>query len=279
MSACINKSEILLRLHQLPVIPIVIQEVLAGFSHAEVNRNTIATNIEKDQGLSAKVLRVANSSFYGLPRSVHSIKDAVTVMGFNSVSSLVLSAVFMRAFPHPGKSAFNRKMHWRRSFRVAAYARALARVFNMDQHLAFTAGMFHDIGLLVLDVCIPEEFSEMLTQQEQTGASLLAIEQAEIGCDHAEIGAEMARRWNFPPEIEQAILNWRTPEGGTFLPLAGVIYVAVLLEGGLEDEALMAAIPPAMASKMGISWLRIQADLPQSAQLDNEVQLILSAAG
>ncbi len=273
----LNKTEILSKLHQLPMIPVVIQEVLASFNTNNLNRTVLASKIELDQGLTAKVLRIANSSFYGLPRSIHSISDAVIVMGFNSVRSLVISSGFMRAFPLTPDSLFNRKAHWHRSFRVAGYARALAKCLNKDQEIVFTAGMFHDIGQMVLDVCIPEQFARILEQQKNTNANLLEIERAVLGCDHSEIGSEMAKRWNFPAEIERVIGDWRTPESAPFEPLNGLIFIAVLLESGLAEDALMKKIPPIVLKNLALDWACIASALPESEKLDEEARLLLSA--
>lgn len=99
MPAIASKSAILDKLHQLPALPLVLQEVMASFRNADVGSDVLARKIAHDQGLSARVLRVANSSFYGLPRQVGSVQDAVTVLGFDTVRSLVLSAG--ATGPHP----------------------------------------------------------------------------------------------------------------------------------------------------------------------------------
>jgi HD-like signal output (HDOD) protein len=158
----ISKEEVLAKLHQLPSMPAVIQEIMASFNNENLDSSALAEMIARDQGLSAKVLRVANSPFYGLPRTIASIQDAVVVMGFNAVRSLVLSAGFVHAFPPVAGSHFDREAYWKRSFRVAGYAKALAQSLRQEPQMAFTAAMFHDIGQLVLDACIPEQFAQVL---------------------------------------------------------------------------------------------------------------------
>lgn len=277
MPAITTKDEILAKLHQLPAIPAIVQEVIASFKNADMDSAALARKIAQDQGLSAKVLRVANSTFYGLPRKVGSIQDAVVVIGFSGVRSLVLSAGFMHAFPsHIAGSPFDRQAYWKRSFRVAAYAKALAQCLRQDQQMAFTAGMFHDIGELVLDICIPEQFAGMLERQKTSGLGLAEVEQAELGCDHALIGAEMARRWNFPPEIEHAIHYWRTPEHEPFEPVTGTVHVAALLENGLAGDALMNRLPPTLCNRLDTSWERLEVCLPEPDQLDAGVDLMMA---
>lgn len=271
-----TKDNILARLHQLPAIPAVVQEIIASFRNANLDIPTLARKIAQDQALSAKALRVANSSFYGLPRKVGSIQDAVMVVGFNSMRSVVLSAGFMHAFPHTPGNSFDRQAYWKRSFRVAGYAKALAQCLRQDQQMAFTAGMFCDIGELVLDVCIPKQFAAILERQKASGLDLAEIEQAELGCDHAEIGAEVARRWNFPPEIEHAIRYWHMPEHEPFEPVTGIVHVAALLESGLSGDALMSHLPEGLRDRLKISRERLEGCLPDPEQLDTEASLILA---
>jgi len=270
----ISKDEILARLHQLPMLSIVVQEVIASFKDDHLDRSTLAYKISQDQGLSAKVLQVANSSFYGLSRKVGSIQDAALVMGFNAIRSLALSAGFVLAFPHTPGNLFDRRAYWLRSFRVACYTQALAKYLGQDQQVAFTVGMFHDIGQLVLDVCIPEQFAGMLAQQETSGLDLIKIEQSELGFDHALIGAEMAKHWNFPQEIEHAIRYWRTPEHEPFEMYTGMVHIAVLLENGLRGEELINCLPKTLCDRLQLSWEQIKAGMPEPDQLDAAANLI-----
>ena len=277
MNTIVNLDDVLAKLHQLPVIPVVVQEVISSFSDADLDSTVLAHKIEQDQGLTAKILRVVNSAFYGLSRRVSSIHEAVVVMGFNSVRSLVLSTGFVKAFAVAGTSEFDRHAYWRRSFRVAAYAKALAKSLKHDQDMAFTAGMFHDIGLLVLDTCMQAQFAGVLEQQNQSGENLLTIERAVLGFDHAQIGAEVAKRWNFPPSIEHAIRYCHTPDHVPFEPVTGIVYVAALIESGLTGEALISQLPDSLRDHLQIGWENIEAGLPDAEQIDASAELLLTA--
>lgn len=270
-----NKSEIFDKLHQLPAMPAVVQAMMSSFKDVNAGSAQLARQIALDQGLSAKVLRVANSSFYGLPREIGSIQDAVTVLGFDSVRSLVLSAGFMRTFPASVVAGFDRHEYWVSSFRVATCAEALAQCVGEVRQLAFTAGMFHEVGQLVLSTCIPEQFAQILMMQKESGSSLIKIEQSELGFDHVEIGAEMARRWNFPEVIEHAIHSWRTPEHEPFEVIAALINVAVLLDSGLEGDALLSQLPDSLRSRLHINFERIKDCLPQPGQLEAVTEMML----
>jgi len=271
------RKEILSKLHQLPTLPAVVQEVIASFQDAEMDTTSLADKIARDQGLSAKVLRVANSSFYGLSRKVGTIQDAVVVLGFDTVRSLVLSAGMMKAFPPTSGSSFDRQAYWQHSFRVAAIAKALARHFQQGQQLAFTSGIFCDVGQLVLDLCIPQQHSEVLQRQPDSGLSLLEFERAELGFDHAEIGAELMRLWNFPDEIEQVVRYWHLPEQSpVFNPLVCIVYMAESVERGVALEELKARFMQTKCNQMAVQWELIAAVLPQAEQLQEAASLALS---
>lgn len=277
MPAITDKKAILDKLHQLPAMPLVVREVMSSFRNANVGSAIMARKIELDQGLSARVLRVANSSFYGLSREVGSIQDAVTVLGFDTVRSLVLSAGFTRAFPANGDELFDRHAYWMRSFKVASYTESLAQCLGGVRQLSFTSGLFYDVGQLVLSICIPEQFADILAQQKASGLNLIEVEQAMLGFDHAEIGAEMAKRWNFPPEIEHAINFWRIPELEPFEPVSGMVYVAVMLESGLNGDGLIDSLPQKLRDRLKISWECIEPRMPQPDQLDAVANLMLEA--
>lgn len=272
----ISKEDVLNNLHQLPSMPAVIQKIIASYTNENLDITSLARLIARDQGLSAKVLRVANSPFYGLPRTIASIQDAILVMGFTSVRSIVLSAGFVNAFPATAGSLFDRHAYWKHSFRVAGYAKALAQSLREDSQMAFTAAMFHEIGQIILDVCIPDQFAQILQEQAMSGHNMAEIEQAQLGFNHAFIGAEMARIWNFPPDIEDTIRYWAIPDHEPFHAVTGIVYVSVQLESGLSGEDLIRHLPKTLCRNLNLSWERIEADLPESEKLDAGAALLLA---
>lgn len=271
----ITKQTIFNRLHQLPVMPLVVHEVMDSFRDSNAGSAAMAHKIALDQGLSSRVLRVANSSFYGLSREVGSIQDAVTVLGFDTIRSLVVSAGVTQAFPATADSQFDRRAYWMRSIRVATYTEALSKCMGRGANLAFTSGLFHDVGQLVLSICIPTEFAQLLAKQVDSGRSLIEIERSELGFDHAEIGGEMAKRWSFPLEIEYAIKYWRTPWREPFAPVTGMVRIAVALEDGLRGAELIESLPPELLKQLPVNWEAVQRCLPDPEELDSVARLML----
>lgn len=263
---------ILDRLHQLPSIPAVVQELISNFDNPDLDSQHLAEKIGQDQALAAKVLRVANSAFYGLPRQIGSIQEAVTVLGFSTVRSLVLSAGIIDAFATTSPACVDRKQYWQRSLATAIYARAVAKCLRQDSETAFSAGLLHDIGILVLDVCDHERFAALWRDTQAGENGLIEAERAALGFDHAELGAEVARRWKFPPAIEEAIRHHYQPEHPPFQPLTGCVHVARILaqalEDGLPEQEWFARIPETLRAALRLAPEKLAGCLPQAEQLE-----------
>jgi HD-like signal output (HDOD) protein len=199
---------------------------------------------------------------------VGSIPEAVTVLGFDSIRSVVISAGVDKIFPHAQTNSFDISAYWQRSFRVAAISMSLAKIFEQNPQMAFTTGMFYDIGKLVLNECIPQQFDEILQQQAATGSDLIGIERTLLDFDHAEIGAELIRLWNFPQKIEQVVRHWRQPELLTTAdPMVCLVHIAAQLENGISGELLMSKLSKSCCNQTEMTWERIEACLPHPDQL------------
>ena len=214
---------------------------------------------------------MSNSAFYGLPRQVGSIQEAVVVLGFANVRTLVIAAGLVGAFPAAQKnSGFDRKKFWRDSARIALCARLLARRLKQNQEIAFTAGLLSGIGQIVLDVCLPREFGQVL--QQAGGNSLIAAEQELLGFDHATIGAEVAKRWNFPAAIQHAIRFHHDPVQEPFEPISAVVSVAALLVQGLDSGAapdeLLQHLPETVTQRLGLERDAIEACVEAMDEID-----------
>lgn len=273
--------EILDNLHQLPAIPAVVQELIQNFDNPALDSQHLAQKISQDQALVAKVLRGANSAFYGLPRQVGSTQEAVVVLGFSTVRSLVLSAGFINAFSASAPAAcVDREHYWQRSLAIAIYARAVAKCLHQDSETAFTAGLLHDIGLMVLDVCAHERFAVVWKNAQGDGDELIQAERAAFGFDHAELGAEVARRWKFPTAIEDAIRYHYQPGHQPFQILTGVVQVAKALalareEGRPEDE-WFARIPEILRDILKLDRDKLRRCLPQAEQMEAAINQIMA---
>jgi len=272
--------EILNKLHQLPAIPAVVEELIVSFDNPALDSQKLALKIGQDQALSAKVLRVANSAFYGLPRQVGSIQEAVTVLGFGTVRSLVLSAGFIGAFSAGGTACVDRNVYWQRNLAVATYARAIAKCLRQDSEMAFSAGLLCDIGIMVLDLCDRERFAALWQNVQESGHALIEAERVALGFDHAELGAEVARRWKFPTAIEEAIRHHYQPDHLPFLKLTGIVQAAALLarfnEEKLPTDEWFERIPQTLSEALQLDRKLLEKCLPLPEQFEAAKSLILT---
>ncbi len=195
------------RVDELPEVPQIAFRAIQLLNNPETDVSSLAEVISSDQALTAKVLRLCNSAYYGLPRKVTTVSEAVLIVGFSSIKSLVLMITTQSTM---NKGLLGYKIgpgeFWRHSIATAETARLLAQHLRQDKHEeCFIAGLIHDIGKMVLNQhALPEVYrATNLSQKEQIPVHL--AEQKILGFDHAGIGAALAERWNFPPILVESI--------------------------------------------------------------------------
>lgn len=212
------------KIQQLPSLPTVVMEIMNTFNNDRADVATLVGHINQDPALTVKVIRVANSSFFGLSRQIGSVQEAVMVIGFGSLRGLVTAAALVNAFPSEG-NVFDGRRFWQHSMETGSCAKALARRLGADPEVAFTAGLLHDLGRLVLGVYFYDTFLRVLEYRKNNGVSMLAAEQAVLGLDHAALGAKAAERWCLPPAIQAAIGEHHLDEGRQTM-LAEIVHIA-----------------------------------------------------
>lgn len=242
----------------LPSLPAVVVELLQSLDDADADTDLLARKISRDQALVAKMLRVANSSFYGLQGKVGSIQDAIVVLGLRGVRTLASAAAVAGVFGKTSASGYDFRVFWRHSIGVALCARALAPRMRANAENAFAAGLLHDIGRLVLASCFPAHFKAALDYRQRLDCPLLDAERALLGIDHAQVGRVLTERWKFPSLMSQAIAGHHAPDGQETRSLACVLHVAdamvhALDLAGDEDEMAPRLQAPCWHSA-GFSW-------------------------
>lgn len=253
-------------IHRLPSLPAVVNELILALSNEGLSVDELAHGIEKDQALSARALRVANSPFYGMQKSVSSIHDAIVVLGFRAVSSLVTTAALTDFFSGTTRTWFDQSTFWRHSLGAAVCSRKLAGKAGLDPEIGFTAGLLHDIGRLLLVVCCPEQYEAVLAHRNEHDDYLLTVERDLLGVTHAQAGEALARHWNFSPDIVAAVANHHQPDGNNGAGYDDVAHVADILAHGLdfarEPGALASPLDESSLARLGIDWAQLAAALP-----------------
>lgn len=248
-------DEVLADIRQLPSLPAVVGELIKTLDNESAGIDQLAEGIAKDQSLAARALRVANSPFYGIQHKVSSIHEAIVILGFRAVSSLVMAASVTGYFSPPKEVAFDLARFWRHGIGTALCARALARHAGLEAETGFTAGLLHDIGVLVLLTTRPEHYAKVLAYHEANDCLLVEAERAILGIDHAQAGEALASRWNFPADVGRAVALHHAPDGAT--RLADVLHVANILAHALD----LAGSPQARVRPLNPeAWCRLGLD-------------------
>jgi HD-like signal output (HDOD) protein len=226
--------------------------------------------------LTAKVLRAANSAHYGGNRKVGSVSDAVYLLGFNAVRTLVLASGMTGAFTAP--EGFDLPKFWHDSFAVASTCKWLARFSHDDAEAAFTCGMMHNIGELLIHILMPDECAQIQKVVDR-GARNSDIEKNYLGFNYPEAGAELANRWKFPESIVDGIRHQLDPlaasEVSRFAILINIAgYIVHMNETG-DDAALLAEFPNDLATSLGINLVKVMEKIEDTKGLAGEFDSLL----
>ncbi len=198
-------KKIIESLDELPTLPIVVTKLMQLVDNPLSTARDINNVIKTDQALTAKVLKLVNSAYYGFPRSIATVTDAVVILGFNAVRSLALGATVCKMFSG-GSEEFNREDLWEHSIATAFAGRIIAKkVKYKEEEQAFVSGLLHDIAKIIEDQIFHEEFINAVVKSKEEQISLLETEKEFIGMDHALIGRRIADKWKLPIIITKVI--------------------------------------------------------------------------
>ncbi len=162
--------------------------------------------ITRDPGLSAQLLRIANSAFFNFPSKISTISRAITVIGERELRYLVLALSAIRTFSQVPVDLINVASFWRHSVYTGVVSKLISeRCHILHGERLFVAGLLHDVGLLVLLHRLPDLERVALQHAQEAGVSLYMAEQEAIGCDHAQVGAELLKLWRLPPTLVEAV--------------------------------------------------------------------------
>lgn len=208
---------VLKRIRDIPALPEVVNRIIQLLGQNSTPASEIARLISMDPGLTSRVLRMVNSAAYGVPRQISSIQHGIMILGFNTVRGLVLSASIFKLFNPTdqilhGVYKLDHREFWRHSMITAIVSKAVAKVCQRPEVAddAFSAGMLHDIGKVVLDTYFSKDYQNVLKladMQEMPphGAKYFLLEEEVLGSSHAEIGAVVAEKWRLPNNLIEVI--------------------------------------------------------------------------
>jgi len=192
----------------LPVMPKVFQEIEAELEQAEPSIEKIAALITQDVGLVAKIIKLVNSPFFGLPANITSVHKAITMLGLETIKALILSTHLFVMYDNDELPKFNIHMLWDHCFRVSNIARLIAEYEGLDNNTVTRcrmAGLLHDVGKLILANYYPDQYARVLDRTRREGGPIVEVEKAVFGTTHAEVGAYLMGLWGVNGEVVHGI--------------------------------------------------------------------------
>lgn len=261
-------------------LPLFYSQLSEAIDHPRSSIGDIAKIISEDQGLTARILKLANSPLFGYFSKIDTITQAVTIIGVLQVRDLALALSVMDVFKGIPEDLVNMEQFWKHSIATGLAARILAtsqRESNLERF--FVAGILHDIGRLVMYVKVPEICLQLLEECRATGTLLHRAERERFGFDHAEVGYALLKRWKIPPRVAEPVGTHHDSRKGDQYPREGSILhfadvIAHALQIGNSGEIFVPELD-------GEVWERLQIStyyLPTLVkQLDDTYEQTISA--
>jgi putative nucleotidyltransferase with HDIG domain len=242
----------------LPEIPSIVMEMNEVISNPVSTADQMAQVVNKSPSLTAQLLRIVNSSFYGLPSHVERVSLAVTLIGTRELSALALGISIMSLFKKIPSRLLNMQLFLQHSLACGIVSRLLAAHKAMRQtEQMFTSGLLHDIGRLVTFIYFPEEILGCMGHAARKGVSLVAAERERFGCHHGHIGKYMLHQWRLPLSLENNVCFHHEPADAPDPAAAALIHVADLLVNalgvGTSGERCVPPLDPRAWEASGLS--------------------------
>jgi putative nucleotidyltransferase with HDIG domain len=198
--------EKMLEIDSLPILPDIAFEIM-GMSENDIrSMKQISDLVSRDPSITAGVLKVANSAFYGLKKNVGSLDSALIILGLREIKNIVFMMSLFKLFPQDGEFAFDKVDYLKHSIMTAITANKLTQILNIEFNSSpFICGLLHDIGKICLDQYAHQEFLTVIKEAKKKNIFFFEAERQILGIDHAEIGGMLSKIWHFPDDISDAI--------------------------------------------------------------------------
>jgi len=215
------------RLNVLPALPDVFARIIEELQRPEPDMKRLGRLVSADVNLYATLLKMVNSSFFGLSATVSAPERVVSLLGTDILKGLVLGAHVLNRLERGGFTLFSLEGLWSHCFRVAQFARIIARSQGEParvQELCYSAGLLHDLGKFILAQEMPDEYAALLGRLQEGGRSLLELEREVLDVSHGEVGGYLLGLWGIGPEVVQAVFDHHDMgrAGPGFTPAAAV---------------------------------------------------------
>jgi len=243
----------------LPSLPEVINYLMRSLNDEAADVDTLAHHINSDPAIVARLLAAANSAAFGLATRIYSAKQAFLVLGADRVVNIVLASALAYRYD-TRNSGFDARLLWRHSLGVASCARVLAEQTGINPELAFTGGLLHDIGQILMYIASPTSYGQALELRSASDIPLIEAERSVFGYDHAAAGRALAITWKLPTDIIDAIAAHHEPdelgsEIGNLIHVSEVLSHA--LDLGEQPNNRVPDLSELACAELGLSWPKL----------------------
>ncbi len=274
----INMNQLFDQIDNVPKVPEVVRTLLKQVNNPNIDFAPIAENVEKEQAISIKVLRLVNSAHYGLPRRVGSIKQALVILGMDELKKLIIMSGFVSAISDvPG---LNIDDFWLDNYRTATYAQWIAEQSQLnDTDLIFTAGLINNLGTVLIHLGVPD-IAQKIDLDIRRGASRIAAEHHYLDFTSQQVTAELCSQWQFSVELIETIVNSTEPLSFDDISLSGcAISVARYISQSTYSEKskgeILDEFPVDEWQKLGLDSKDIEANIALMLELDTGIDGLL----
>lgn len=252
---------LLLSLKELPPLPVALATIMNLMADDDVSIKEVEQAILQEPAITAKVLSLSNSAFYGYRRRINTVSQAVVVLGLTTVRNLVLGVYMVEGFRLPGgrKGALDSEGFWLHCVCAASVAGMIAkRGRDLDAETVWIAGLLHDLGKMVLNYGLHDRYLEVVRRAREEQKPLRALEEQELGANHALVGEWMANRWQLPESIRMAIRYHHEPQTApSDHGLVAAVHLADILvkqeQLGDSGDPVVPKIMPAALSALSLT--------------------------
>jgi putative nucleotidyltransferase with HDIG domain len=228
---------IIARVEDLPTLPRTVLRITELVNDPRASAKDLSIIITDDQVLTARLLKLVNSSFYGFPQRVSTVTGAIVLLGFDAIRNLLLTTSVLDLFPaRIAHVRRDQEQLWDHSLACAIGAKAIGNFLRHDKlEELFVAGLLHDIGKIVEMMFLPDEFARITERVRSEGVLISSAEQDLLGCTHADIGRLLAERWNLPAKLVGVIARHHTPTAaGPFAIESSIVHLSDILTRALD---------------------------------------------
>lgn len=247
--------------HVLPTLPQVVSHILETLNDDSAGADELVQELNTDPAIVGRLLAAANSSAFGLASKVASTRQAILVLGLGTVRTITLATALMDRL-----GAIGGRDLWRHSLGVATCARTIAECVGSNPESAYSAGLLHDIGQLLMLAVAPEAAAQAMARTREHGETIAVAEQAVFGYDHATVGAELAKLWRLPGGIVGGIRGHHHPDSGEEGEMGDLIHIAEVLAHALDIGGIPNNRVPEVSEiallRLGIDWPTLAGRFP-----------------